>query len=139
MSIKELKAMDTDYLSDSYKTANGIGLCYFDLEDEVLKEFSSSVVLPVLPSEKVKRQFYIVKDDPSLLYNSISILCKSTSSHYIVKSSTNREDNFDQIEADNITIAYFSNYNNIVPITIEITNTKETVVDVNLSIELEVM
>lgn len=139
MNIVEIDNISSKNLSEDYRTNYGIGLCYFDIEDELLKEFSDSITIPIYPREKIKRQFYIVKDNPSLMHNSICIVARSNDSRYVIKSTLDRNSSLDQVPDQNTTIAYFSNYSsNIIPITIEITNTDDIIDDVDLQIELEV-
>lgn len=38
MIISRLENIGTDNLSQNYRTANGVGLCYFDPTEEVLRE-----------------------------------------------------------------------------------------------------
>jgi len=125
-------------ISDSFKTKNGVGICYFDPEDEILKEFNSSTKIPVYPSEKSTRRFYVVKDDISLLPNTVLIRATSSSKDYIVKVNTD-ETNFDEIEDGNIVIDFFSKYpNGIIPFTLYIESTTTTIDNVPLIFELEV-
>lgn len=130
--------VDLDNVSDSFKTRNGVGICYFDVEDEILKEFNSNTKIPVYPSEKSTRRFYVVKDDISLLPNTVLIKVTSSSPDYIVKVNTD-ENNFDEIEDGNIVIDFFSKYpNGIIPFTLYIENKTTTINDVPILFELEV-
>ena len=125
-------------LNNNFKTVNGIGFCYFDPVDEVLKEFNSTAVLPVYPGEISKRQFYIVIDNMTLTFNTIEFKAESSSSKYIVKSSLDY--NFDEVlvDPDNVVVAFYSQYpTGIIPVTIFIKNEADTVEDVDLKIELE--
>ena len=42
MNITEIETIGLENVSDSYKTRKGIGLCFFDPSDEMLKEFDST-------------------------------------------------------------------------------------------------
>lgn len=140
MITTRIESISTTNLSDTYRTSNGIGLCYFDPRDELLKEFHPSVSLPIYPGESTKRQFYIVKDDVSLLLNVVTFRASIEDSEYKVKSSLNFYDSFETIEENNSVVAFFSQYpSSIIPITVYVENTKDTVEDVNLDIHLEIV
>ena len=138
MVLSKIESIDASNLDSNYKTINGIGLCYFDPEDEILKEFNPTAILPIYPGETSKRQFYIVIDDTSLLLNTITFTASLEDSEYSVKSSLNYNDNFDDIINNNSVVAFFSQYaTGIIPITVYIKNEKDTLEDVVLDIELE--
>lgn len=138
MVLSKIEGIDTQNLSESFKTINGVGLCYFDPQDEVLKEFNPTAMLPIYPSEVSKRQFYIVIDDPTLLLNTITFTASLEDSEYTVKSSLNYEDDFTSIEKNNSVVAFYSQYvSGIIPITVYIKNDKDTLDDIVLDIELE--
>ena len=138
MVLSKIESIDTNNLNSSYKTINGIGLCYFDPEDEILKEFNPTAILPIYPGETSKRQFYIVIDDTTLLLNTITFTASLEDSEYSVKSSLNYYDDFENIVNNNSVIAFFSQYpTGIIPITVYIKNEKDTLDDIVLDIELE--
>lgn len=140
MSVTRLQNIGSTNLSDDYKTSNGIGLCYFDPVDELLKEFTSDVSLPIYPGEKTKRQFYIVKDNSALVLNVVTFKATIEDSEYIVKASLDYFEDFTNVESNNSVVAFFSQYpTNIIPVTVYIVNTKDTVEDVVLDISLEIL
>lgn len=138
MVLSKIESIDANNLSSNFKTVNGIGLCYFDPEDEILKEFNPTAILPIYPGEFSKRQFYIVIDDTSLLLNTITFTASLEDSEYSVKSSLDYNDNFEDIVNNNSVIVFVSQYpSGIMPITVYIKNDKDTLEDVILDIELE--
>lgn len=140
MITTRIESVSTTNLSDTYRTSNGIGLCYFDPRDELLKEFHPSVSLPIYPGESTKRQFYIVKDDVSLLLNVVTFRASVEDADYKIKSSLNFYEDFNEVEENNSVVAFFSQYvSNIIPITVYIENAKDTVEDVTLEIDLEIV
>ena len=138
MVLSRIENIDSNNLSSNFKTVNGIGLCYFDPEDEILKEFNPTAILPIYPGEFSKRQFYIVIDDTGLLLNTVTFTATLTDTEYSVKSSLNFDDNFGEIVDNNSVVIFVSQYpTGIIPVTVYIHNRKDTVEDVVLEIELE--
>lgn len=138
MILSRIEDIDARNLSDSYKTVHGIGLCYFDPKDEVLKEFNPTAAIPIYPSEVSKRQFYIVIDNTSLLLSTITLTASITDAAYTVKTSLNYEEDFDTVTANNSIVAFYSQYpSGIIPVTVYIQNNKDTLENVELELDLE--
>lgn len=138
INIQELGNINESNISTTGRTINGIGLCYFDPKEEVLKEFTSDITIPVFPMEESTRQFYIVKDDPNLKINTITFKAFGNSSNYEIKSSLNVSEDYASINVNNELLIFLSNYNNLIPINIYIRNTRYTVEDLMLNISMDV-
>ncbi len=139
MIISRLENIGTDNLSQNYRTANGVGLCYFDPTEEVLREFEGNSVLPIYPGEVSKRQFYIVKDGHNLVLNTLTFKASVDDTSYEVKTALDYNADFDVITNGNTVIIFFSQYpTGIIPITVYIKNINDTTEELDLNIELEV-
>ena len=139
MIISRLENIGTDNLSQNYRTANGVGLCYFDPTEEVLREFEGKSVLPIYPGEVSKRQFYIVKDGHNLVLNTLTFKASVDDTSYEVKTALDYNADFDAITNGNTVIIFFSQYpTGIIPITVYIKNINDTTEELDLNIELEV-
>lgn len=139
MNVIEIEKVGLQNLSDSHKTRNGIGLCFFDPYDETLKEFDSTTRIPIYPAEKSLRKFYIVKDDYTLIPNIAIVKVKANSDEYIVKSATDGVLDFDVIPKDNVVIDFFSKYHTgIIPFTLYIESLSTSLSEVSLTIDIEV-
>ncbi len=139
MIISRLENIGTDNLSQNYRTANGVGLCYFDPTEEVLREFEGNSVLPIYPGEVSKRQFYIVKDGHNLVLNTLTFKASVDDTSYEVKTALDYNADFDAITNGNTVIIFFSQYpTGIIPITVYIKNINDTTEELDLNIELEV-
>lgn len=140
MNVLRIDEISPVYLSTSFKTSNGVGLCYFDPSDELLKEFTSDVVLPIYPGEESKRQFYIVKDDTSLIFSTLTFKASVENPAYVVKTSLDYNADFSSLPDNNSIIAFFSQYpHGIIPLTVFIKNVSDTIEDLDLDIELEIV
>lgn len=138
MIVTTIDSVTTKHLRQDYKTINGVGLCYLDPSDEILKEFSDDLSIPIYPNEETVRQFYIVKDNPSLYYNTVSFKITSGVENYTVKCSLNKEQVFETIPENNSVVAFFSaNPTGIIPVYVYTKNTKDTYEDIKLEIELD--
>ena len=139
MIISRLENIGTDNLSQNYRTANGVGLCYLDPTEEVLREFEGKSVLPIYPGEVSKRQFYIVKDGHNLVLNTLTFKASVDDTSYEVKTALDYNADFDAITNGNTVIIFFSQYpTGIIPITVYIKNINDTTEELDLNIELEV-
>lgn len=139
MIISRLENIGTNNLSQDYKTVNGVGLCYFDPLEEVLKEFEGDVTLPIYPGESSKRQFYIVRDGLNLIVNTVTFKATVDDTSYEVKTSLDHNADFESVANGNTVLVFFSQYpTGIIPITVYIKNIKDTIEDLDLNIELEV-
>lgn len=139
MIISRLENIGTDNLSQNYRTANGVGLCYFDPTEEVLREFEGNSVLPIYPGEVSKRQFYIVKDGHNLVLNTLTFKASVDDTSYEVKTALDYNADFDAITNGNTVIIFFSQYpTGIIPITVYLKNINDTTEELDLNIELEV-
>ena len=139
MIISRLENIGTDNLSQNYRTANGVGLCYYDPTEEVLREFEGNSVLPIYPGEVSKRQFYIVKDGHNLVLNTLTFKASVDDTSYEVKTALDYNADFDAITNGNTVIIFFSQYpTGIIPITVYIKNINDTTEELDLNIELEV-
>lgn len=138
MNITEIETIGLENVSDSYKTRQGIGLCFFDPSDEMLKEFDSTTRIPVYPAEVSLRKFYIVKDDYTITPNIVIIKIKANSDDYIVKAATDGVLDFKEIPKDNVVIDFFSKYpSGIIPFTMYIESLSTSLEEVSVTIELE--
>ena len=139
MIISRLENIGTDNLSQNYRTANGVGLCYFDPTEEGLREFEGDAVLPIYPGEVSKRQFYVVKDGHNLVLNTLTFKASVDDTSYEVKTALDYNADFDAITNGNTVIIFFSQYpTGIIPITVYIKNINDTTEELDLNIELEV-
>ena len=139
MNVSDIEEVGLDNISDTYKTKNGIGLCFFDPFGETLKEFDSTTKIPVYPLEKVVRRFYVVKDDYNVVYNTITLKIASNSSNYLIKASTAEGADFTQIPNNNTVIDFFSKYpNGIIPLNLYIESVSTNLEEVSLFIDIEV-
>ena len=139
MIISRLENIGTDNLSQNYRTANGVGLCYFDPTEEVLREFEGDAVLPIYPGEVSKRRFYVVKDGHNLVLNTLTFKASVDDTSYEVKTALDYNADFDAITNGNTVIIFFSQYpTGIIPITVYIKNINDTTEELDLNIELEV-
>ena len=86
MKVTETPGVGLEHISDSYKTKNGVGICFFDPLTEVLLEFNETTRIPVYPTEACFRRFYIVKDSFDSNYNVVSLKSYSVSSDYKIKT-----------------------------------------------------
>lgn len=126
-------------ISTNFKTKYGVGVCYFDPADEVLKEFTPSISIPIYPTEKSVRKFYIVKDDPSIIYNNVILTARTESDKYEVKLSVSETEDFSTIENGNTLIEFFSNFSSgIIPFNLYINNKSTSIDDVKLTIDMEI-
>lgn len=140
MVFTELQDIGSQNLSESFKTINGIGFCYFDPEDELLKEFNPTASLPIYPGEESKRQFYIVSDTMSIIYNTITVTARVQDVSYTIKTSLNYNEDFDNVPSNNSITIFASQYvNGIIPVTLYIKNGKDTIEDVVMDIELDIV
>lgn len=139
MNVSDIEEVGLDNISDTYKTKNGIGLCFFDPFGETLKEFDATTKIPVYPMEKVVRRFYVVKDDYSILYNTITLKVTSNSNNYLIKASTIDNVDFTLIPSNNTLIDFFSKYpTGIIPLNLYIESLSTNLEEVSLSIDIEV-
>ena len=139
MKITEIPTVGLDHVSSSYKTKNGVGVCFFDPVEEVLIEFNETTKIPVYPTESCYRRFYIVKDSSDLKYNIVSLRAFSNSTDYIVKSVTDESSDLDLLPDGNVLIEFFSSHaSGIIPFTLYIESTTTRYLEANISIELEV-
>lgn len=140
MIISQLDNVGTSNLSQTNKTVNGVGLCYFDPSNEVLKEFDGSAILPIYPGEVSKRQFYIVKDNHNLVLNTLTFKASVDDSSYEVKTALDYNTDFDTVVDGNTVIIFFSQYpTGIIPITVYIRNINDITEELDLNIEIEVV
>ena len=139
MEEYKTKEVGLDALSSSYKTQCGIGICFYDPVEEVLKEFNSNTKIPIYPMEEGYRRFYIVKDNITLPYNTISLRASTTSSDYTIKTVTDQNTDISQTPDNNVLIDFFSNHpNGIVPFYFYIKSNTTSYLDVEINIDLEV-
>lgn len=124
-----------------------IGLCYFDPQEEVLKEFNPSVSIVLGPFEESVRRFYIVKPSNTIqgsIYNYVKVSVESSSPYYEVKvkigeGSMSSVESYSQIEGKECS-TFFSHYSNgLIPIDFYSKNTSITESEFNLELTLEVL
>ena len=139
MKVTEIPTVGLDNISSSYKTKNGIGVCFFDPLEEVLVEFNSTTKIPVHPTESCFRRFYIVKDSTDLKYNIVSLRAFSSSSDYIVKSVVDETADIDLVPDGNVLIEFFSSHpSGIIPFTLYVKSNTTSYLEADISIELEI-
>ena len=139
MKVTETQDVGLEHISNSYKTKNGVGICFFDPLEEVLLEFNENTRIPVYPTETCFRRFYIVKDNYETNFNTVSLKAYSESSDYKVKTVPDKVDNVEQIPDGNVMIEFFSNYpSGIIPFYLYIESTTTSYLEAELIIELEV-
>ena len=139
MKVTETPDVGLEHISNSYKTKNGVGICFFDPLEEVLLEFNENTRIPVYPTETCFRRFYIVKDNYETNFNTVSLKAYSESSDYKVKTVLDKLDNLEQIPDGNVMIEFFSNYpSGIIPFYLYIESTTTSYLEAELIIELEV-
>lgn len=139
MKVTETPDVGLEHISSSYKTKNGVGICFFDPLEEVLLEFNENTRIPVYPTETCFRRFYIVKDNYETNFNTVSLKAYSNSSDYKVKTVPDKVDSIEQIPDGNVMIEFFSNYpSGIIPFYLYIESTTTSYLEAELIIELEV-
>ena len=139
MKVTETPDVGLEHISNSYKTKNGVGICFFDPLEEVLLEFNENTRIPVYPTETCFRRFYIVKDNYETNFNTVSLKAYSNSSDYKVKTVPDKVDSIEQIPDGNVMIEFFSNYpSGIIPFYLYIESTTTSYLEAELIIELEV-
>ena len=139
MKVTETPDVGLEHISNSYKTKNGVGICFFDPLEEVLLEFNENTRIPVYPTETCFRRFYIDKDDYGTNFNTVSLKAYTESSDYKVKTVPDKVDNVEQIPDGNVMIEFFSNYpSGIIPFYLYIESTTTSYLEAELIIELEV-
>lgn len=138
INVEELGNISDANINTEAKTRNGIGLCYFEPDTELLKEFTSNITIPVFPMEESVRQFYIVRDDPTLKINTILFKAFSDSTDYEVKSALDNNSNYTDLFTNNEVLIFPSNYTNIIPINIYIKNIRYTATDLILNISMDI-
>lgn len=140
MITSQVENISTKHLKQVYKTINGVGLCYLDPSEEVLKEFSEDVFIPIYPGEESRRQFYIVKDDTTLQVNTLALKVTSEDPAYIVKTSLEYDKDLTEVPVGNTLVVFFSQYpSGIIPVTIYTKNTENVYDDILLTVEMEVL
>lgn len=139
MKVTETPGVGLEHISDSYKTKNGVGICFFDPLTEVLLEFNETTRIPVYPTEACFRRFYIVKDSFDSNYNVVSLKAYSVSSDYKIKTVPDKVEDISQIPDGNVMIEFFSNYpTGIIPFYLYIESTTTSYLEADLILELEV-
>ena len=139
MKVTETPGVGLEHISDSYKTKNGVGICFFDPLTEVLLEFNETTRIPVYPTEACFRRFYIVKDSFDSNYNVVSLKAYSVSSDYKIKTVPDKVEDISQIPDGNVMIEFFSNYpTGIIPFYLHIESTTTSYLEADLILELEV-
>ena len=138
MDQKYIEEVGLEALSSLHKTQRGIGICYFDPVDEVLKEFNDDIKIPIYPNEKSYRRFYIVKDNTEINYNTVSITASTNTSEYSIK--TVLDQSVENVQNNNQLLEFFSNHpNGIIPFYFYIESNTTSYLDAEISIELEVL
>ena len=139
MKVTETPGVGLEHISNSYKTKNGVGICFFDPLTEVLLEFNETTRIPVYPTEACFRRFYIVKDSFDSHYNVVSLKAYSVSSDYKIKTVPDKVEDISQIPDGNVMIEFFSNYpTGIIPFYLYIESTTTSYLEADLILELEV-
>lgn len=139
MKVTETPGVGLEHISDSYKTKNGVGICFFDPLTEVLLEFNETTRIPVYPTEACFRRFYIVKDSFDSNYNVVSLKAYSVSSDYKIKTVPDKVEDISQIPDGNVMIEFFSNYpTGIIPFYLYIESTTTSYLEADLILELEI-
>lgn len=139
MIITETPDVGLEHISDSYRTKNGVGICFFDPLEEVLLEFNETTRIPVYPTETCFRRFYIVKDNFESNFNVVSLRAYSNSSDYKVKTVPDNTEDISQIPDGNTMMEFFSNYpSGIIPFYFYIESTTTSYLEADLVIEMEV-
>ena len=138
MMVSDIQEVSLKNLSNTRRTLNGIGICYFDPVTETLLEFGTDTKIPILPLEESIRRFYVVKDNYSLSYNMVSLSINVSSDEYEVKVLSDEHKDPSKIPNNNLLIDFFSNHpNGIIPFNVYTKSLTTSYGEVDLEIELE--
>ncbi len=141
MIVNNIPEIGLEHISGSYKTLNGVGVCFFDPLSEALIEFNSNTKIPVYPSEESYRRFFIVKDSLEssfLALNTIALQTEATTD-YTVKIVNDKSIDISTVPDNNTFIEFFSNYpSGIIPFYLYIKSNISSYIDVDLKLILTV-